>query len=98
VEALKAAGLVSHKTNIRVCGAFGDCQHSNSYLSCHSKFFEKLIPNENKGTNQHNLTFLVELDFTILDKLPFEAIVGRKDIITHRLWERVVTGVRTPKP
>ena len=34
--------------------------------------------------------YRVRLDFLVVKELPFEMIVGRRAIITHKLWERCV--------
>jgi len=32
----------------------------------------------------------INLDFLIVDKLPFEVIIGRKDMLKYKLWEKVI--------
>jgi hypothetical protein len=56
-----------------VCGAFGDCQLSKKSLSTKIKIFED-------NTYKEFVTI-----FKVLRKLPYEAIVGRRDMVMHRL-------------
>ena len=53
----------------------------NSFLLCNDLSIKDFNTNP----------FRVRLDFLVVEKLPFEMIVGRRAIITHNLWERCVT-------
>jgi hypothetical protein len=50
-----------------------------------------LLRNDLSIKNLNTNPFRVRLDFLVVEKLPFEMIVGRRAIITHNLWERCVT-------
>ena len=56
-----------------VCGAFGDCQLSKKSLSTKVRIFED---------NSYKEFVTI---FKVLRKLPYEAIVGRRDMVIHRL-------------
>jgi len=56
-----------------VCGAFGECQLSKKKLHIRVKIFED-------GSYKE-----FDSDFKVLRKLPYEVIVGRRDMVKHRL-------------
>ena len=56
-----------------VCGAFGECQLSKKKLRIRVKIFED---GSHKEFNS---------DFKVLRKLPYEVIIGRRDMVIHRL-------------
>jgi hypothetical protein len=56
-----------------VCGAFGECQLSKKTLNVKVKIFE----------DDSSKVFVTT--FKVLRKLPYEAIIGRKDMVVHRL-------------
>ena len=56
-----------------VCGAFGDCQLSKKKLLVNVQILE------DGSTKEFNS------EFKVLRKLPYEAIIGRGDMIKHRL-------------
>ena len=56
-----------------VCGAFGECQLSKKKLRIRVKIFED---GSYKEFNS---------DFKVLRRLPYEVIIGRRDMVIHRL-------------
>jgi hypothetical protein len=56
-----------------VCGAFGECPLSKKKLHIRVKIFED-------GSYKE-----FDSDFKVLRKLPYEVIVGRRDMVKHRL-------------
>ena len=80
--------LVLGSCNVNVCGAFNDCQHSDSYIMCNVEFnfskyqiikFNKVNVNKRKFCNH-----LIKL--IVLEQLPFDMIIGRGDINKYDLW------------
>jgi hypothetical protein len=95
VEELTKAGVQVKETNVHICAAFGDCVKADCIISLCVVFNDIESDNllcKNISIRDFNTKpYRVRLDFLVVKELPFEMTVGRRAIITHKLWERCVT-------
>ena len=96
VEELIKAGVKVKETNVHICAAFGDCVKADCMISLCVVFndikLDNLLCNDTNIRDFNIKPYRVRLDFLVVKELPFEMIVGRRAIITHKLWERCVTS------
>ena len=96
VEELTKAGVQVKETNVHICAAFGDCVKADCIISLCVVFndieLDNLLCNNISIRDFNTKPYRVRLDFLVVKELPFEMIVGRRAIITHKLWERCVTS------
>ena len=87
VEGLIKDNLVENgKQNMNVCAAFDECQHSDSYIVSDIVFNSRVV-NKTKFLNKNNL-FTLKLRLTVLEQLPFDMIIGRRDILKYNLLDK----------
>ena len=70
--------------NVKICGAFSGCQHSDTFIVCDVMFNSNNLVN-NLEFSHKNKFFTLKLKLTVLDHLPFEMIIGRRDILKYDL-------------
>ena len=95
-EELRQAGCSFEETGTHVCAAFGNCEKALYKISVNVEFnFQYINVIDLSDSFDLNLIKNLEhlklnLDFLIVDKLPFEVIIGRKDMLKYSLWEKVI--------
>ena len=90
IKNLIAAGIKVEGCNVEVCGAFSDkCQVSNKFVVV------DICVNADAVLNLNATSVILPLKFTILDHLPFDMIVGRRDMIKYNLFDIVIMTDKT---
>ena len=98
LELIKSGLVEVGSCNVNICGAFDGCQHSDTFIVCDVLFNNNII--NSKFLNK-NKFFKLKLKLTVLEHLPFEMIIGRRDILKYDLMKateivhRVVTNIPT---
>jgi len=98
LELIKSGLVEVGSCNVNICGAFDGCQHSDTFIVCDVLFNNNIINSEFLNKNKF---FKLKLKLTVLEHLPFEMIIGRRDILKYNLMKateiehRVVKNIPT---
>ena len=76
------SGISWKDISISVCSAFNNCVTARKSVELMLHF---------NVNNKHNLeSFSVLLSLNLLESIPYELIIGRRDIIKHDLWNKTL--------